>query len=240
MFILASEMRVGSRWLHRVLSEAIDMKLSPELGTMLHAESLFWYWKEGRIPKTHSIAPSNLVRRFPDAKVIGMVRNPRDRYVSLAFRSDKAPQDIPVQDRIQIILDSPEHRKSTILILKEYMSVGLHITQPTCHKHPYCWLDYADFHKDPILITHLLLDFIDMDGDAERGVERWTFDRMIDLQNKAINEFNEDMFFCRRGIVGEWKEHFTQEQIKETADEQALYEKLYSEAIFDPQARKQT
>lgn len=96
--IITSEMRVGSRWIHYLLADLLMMKPSPEIDDTKIEENLDkieQYFNEGRIVKFHHATPNFVFDVLPwegyKYKLIGIVRNPRDRIVSKAFHQRFKP-----------------------------------------------------------------------------------------------------------------------------------------------------
>jgi len=95
-FIITSEMRVGSRWLHYLFKDLLKMGVSPEIdrGKVYETRSLVRkYFKENRIAKYHHATQYDIFRNLTtyDYKVLAVVRNPRDRLTSLTFHQRYKP-----------------------------------------------------------------------------------------------------------------------------------------------------
>jgi len=96
--IINSEMRVGSRWVHYLLAEILKMDVSPEIDVSAiekNLETIQDYFKNGRIVKIHHATPKEIFDKVKplNYKVIGIVRNPRDRIVSYTFHQRYGPGD---------------------------------------------------------------------------------------------------------------------------------------------------
>ena len=98
--IITSEQRVGSRWMHYLFADILRKEPSPEIdGSRFYKGELdailaltISYLEEGRIPKFHGIGAIALDRFLKshgvrDFGILGVVRNPYDRAVSLAFHN---------------------------------------------------------------------------------------------------------------------------------------------------------
>ena len=98
--IITSEQRVGSRWMHYLFADVLGKQPSPEIdGNRFYDGSLDeifarvqGYLAEGRIPKFHGVGVIALdrflkARGLTDFGILGVVRNPFDRAVSLAFHN---------------------------------------------------------------------------------------------------------------------------------------------------------
>ena len=89
-FIIISGHRVGSRWIHYLLADLFEKEVSPEIdGTKLKSrgDEIREFLDSNKIPKFHRTTPDAVFKKVlpVDYKVIGIVRNPRDRAVSYAF-----------------------------------------------------------------------------------------------------------------------------------------------------------
>jgi len=98
--LITSEQRVGSRWMHYLFADMLSQDTSPEIdGSRFYKGELDTitalvktYLNEGRIPKFHGIGAIALdrflkSRGIEDFGILGVVRNPYDRAVSLAFHN---------------------------------------------------------------------------------------------------------------------------------------------------------
>lgn len=98
--IITSEQRVGSRWMHYLFAELLQKAPSPEIdGSRFYKGELDavialtkGYLDSGRIPKFHGIGAIALdrflkSRGIMDFGILGVVRNPYDRAVSLTFHN---------------------------------------------------------------------------------------------------------------------------------------------------------
>jgi len=88
--ILTSEHRVGSRWIHYLLADLLDKSVSPEMeGRQIDVAEVRQRFADNKIVKFHHGTPLNIFVQLGelDYKVIGIVRNPRDRAVSFAFHN---------------------------------------------------------------------------------------------------------------------------------------------------------
>jgi len=98
--IITSEQRVGSRWMHYLFADLLKKQPSPEIdGNRFYRGELSSilsqvekHLKEGRIPKFHGIGAITLDKflkagGIEDFGILGVVRNPYDRTVSLAFHN---------------------------------------------------------------------------------------------------------------------------------------------------------
>ena len=116
--IITSEMRVGSRWLHYLLKDLLQMKQSPELDVSQIPQcqkQVDNYFKTGRIVKFHHATLNDLNKLKGDFKVIGVVRNPRDRIVSWAFHQRYKPKGQGIKE-IKEAKDDKEAVKKTLYL----------------------------------------------------------------------------------------------------------------------------
>lgn len=90
--VITSEQRVGSRWMHYLLAELYNKRASPEIDrnrVIERADEARKYLRNNRIVKYHGPLPDEIVDglRPIDYKILGVVRNPMDRAVSVAFHN---------------------------------------------------------------------------------------------------------------------------------------------------------
>jgi len=90
--IITSEHRVGSRWMHYLLADLYGMMASPEIDAdkiIEKKKEVEAYFSNRRIVKFHHAVPGDIVEALPNRNysIIGIVRNPMDRAVSLAFHN---------------------------------------------------------------------------------------------------------------------------------------------------------
>lgn len=236
--IITSEMRVGSRWLHYLLSELLHMKVSPELdvSTLPKSASIVKFrFKDNTIVKFHHALPSDIFSAIPtkDCVVIAVVRNPRDRIVSWTFHQRFKPQGqgwLPLKnaktdeeavktafyshfrtdaDKNQEILMQP---KFSTKFVEGKKAVGSYIWTS------YHWLKNNLFREIKTIVRYLGLNI--KDSEIKRVCLKHSFQRRA---GRAPGEEVRTNEWFRKGEEGDWENWFDEKMVAESADSDKKY-----------------
>lgn len=190
--------------IQRILYFSIEqmLLLSPEFDFHRHQ---IWIDKA---PRT-SI---DLIRQwFPNAKVLYMLRDGRDRAISQYFNFLRVAPEI---------INDPKNKRyftwesSFIAWAHDIESNRHHFNQTYCHL-----VNYEELIDDPFQATTKILNFLDLKSDKQ------LIDKMIGLASfvqvsggRHPGEEDRSSFF-RKGITGEWHSFFSD-------DQKALFERI--------------
>ncbi len=229
MFIITSEQRVGSKWLHYLFADLLHKGVSPELdGKKLkdNVAQAEMYMENGLLPKFFSATPQQLRNYFPTTKILGVVRDPRDRYTSLSFHKRYHKRHFFIEQECNSDIDSVRHTvlenevdaiDSTRIL--EYMTEN-NSTHSTEFSIPeidnYGWTTYEWLKEDTIKEIQRILKLFKIDI-----VNPWIF-HTVDkhsFKNKTGREPGEEdrkNTWTRKGVVGDWTKWFNTEMIDTT------------------------
>lgn len=196
--LISSPGRCGTHWLARILRKVYGFEQQktrrwnePEMLGI--AENV----PEGKLYISHDPPAYFIPAIYNGLKCIEMVRDFRDMVVSAAYYwAAKAPED---RAKLRVYWESglsDDAEFDEILdVLKEDM-------------HNWRWFDcrvemgncvvrYEDLHANPKMVLARLR--LGEGGNVERAIRQSAFD-LVSVRDSTM---------YRRGIVGEWKEHFT-------------------------------
>lgn len=239
--IIVSEMRVGSRWIHYLLADELSMYPAPELGKLDKEKAirLLEFLRENRIPKIHNEYPDNILQVLDDNNIfdvgiIGIVRNPRDRIVSLCFHNRYHGGDYPFMQKLAG--NDQEAIKKSIYedqgIIESHsrqleLMATFHSTRtfdPYSNSR-YIWTSYEWLKADPSREIAIIFEFLHRIAyDIPKLVERHSFESR---SGRHEGEEKRDDLWRRKGINNDWENWFDEKDIQHTQDIQdAYYRKL--------------
>lgn len=229
-FIIESEMRVGSRWVHYLLADLYGLGVSPEVDgrrVMLERKQtnrLFReYFNTGRIPKIHHMHVDDLFYNiFPiDYKVLTVVRNPRDRAVSVAFHHKNDPGKAQWPQRG---MTDEEAVRYTVL---EYDNYNIGNTRMFSNMKPlgsvgnytnnsnHAWVAYEWLVDNPVGTFKLIDMFLQGEKvmSIEDAVNRHSFEKKA---GRSVGDENRKDTWRRKGVNKDWENWFDDELKKDT------------------------
>lgn len=236
--IITSEHRVGSRWLHYLLADLLDMSVSPEIDAKKASDKLDEIrqrFKDNRIVKFHHATPEGLVESIKpvDYKVIGVVRNPRDRGVSRAFHDFYHPNhDYKVksvatndQEAIKFTILNETYMRDNIRQQDELMLPGYSTNNLVNSELPYIWTCYEWMILNNYREVGAIIDFLGLNTSISeeqiyKFVEKHSFKSRSG--RKQGTEKRSDTW-RRKGIIGDWENWFTEDMVDRTEDIQEEY-----------------
>ena len=152
----------------------------------------------------HTEAMPLLARLFPKSKFIHIIRDGRDMAVSAWFHS---------------LRDHPTTFKQRFPELRDFLGVSGKIWVSVLQKarsfgqaYPdrYFEVRYEDLHRDPNSIVQQLLEFLGVDSASamvDQCREAASFEKLSRGRKRGHEDRNA---FFRKGIIGDWKNHFDQ------------------------------
>jgi hypothetical protein len=226
-FIIISEHRVGSRWMHYLFAELLGMTQSPEMDR----DRLY---KDG-IPNTYSLLKNNQIPKFHRAtywdiesafgenelKVLGVVRNPRDRAVSLAFHNryhrnhhfKQADFETDEEAVKYTIMEDKGYRKgnmrqlSLMIPLQDVYSVSKWSLYPK-----YVWVTYQDLLEDTEGCVETICKHLDL--EVKNSITKVV--RNHSFKNKSKRNPGEEVrynLWKRKGVAGDYLNWFDDEML---------------------------
>lgn len=236
--IITSEHRVGSRWIHYLLADLLGMKTSPEIDVKtLWDDALVKIIKgrlsNGIIVKFHHATQDDILKTIKphDYNILGIVRNPRDRLVSLAFHNKYHPYGkFPEQDFDEdldavrfTVLESNAAKGWTEnqfnLMERDYST-----RNKVNFDKPYIWTSYRWLLDDTAGEIEKILSFIGVYVNDRQG--------FLDVINKHSfktksgrrrGKEKRDDYWRRKGVMKDWKNWFDDEMIEATEEVQNKY-----------------
>lgn len=229
--VITSEMRVGSRWIHYLLSELLGKKCAPEIDDLNEGWTLLtrkWFL-QNRIVKFHHVLPATILAGIPQTdKIIGIVRNPRDRLVSIAFHYRNHPQKHNKAEakyktdgetvRACVAGKLAKHHRKNDERMLEHMLPGCSTRSKGRLDVPYIWSAYEWLIEDTEREVRMLLDFVGADVDLptiRTTIEKHSFE--LQSGRRRGQEKRHDTW-RRKGVVNDWQNWFDDEMKSATQD----------------------
>ena len=232
--VISSEMRVGSRWLHYLLKDLYNMRVSPEIGKHRFYDKEFdvqsvvnSYFNENRIVKFHGLLAEEIFNGIGnDFKLICIVRNPRDRLVSLGLHHKYEKgygnyKGISDEDAIKKVMNSSEFKTGNHIIhrtmIPEFNSPSEDI--------PYFWTSYEWMIEDNFGEIFKINKYLGMEHEVAdepiiNAVIKHSFENRAG--RKAGDENRNDVW-RRKGIIGDWINWFDGEMFDATKSDWDIY-----------------
>lgn len=243
--IITSEHRVGSRWMHYLLADIYSMSPSPEMDAKKipsNLDEIEKRFKERRIVKFHHALPEDIFGVIPgDYKVIGMVRNPRDRAVSFAFHNRYHKNDYPFPQRdfttdfeaVQYTVFQDEAYKENtkrqfLLMVPELSTRKFKDWDIENGESRYIWTAYEWMKEDTLEEIRTIVKFIGEDVDDTHVVN--TVRKHSFKAKSGRSPGNEDRknIWRRKGVVGDYLNWFDEGMMYITEEDYATYQEKLS------------
>lgn len=248
--IINSEMRVGSRWIHFLLSDILDMGRAPELDQSklkTHTEQINTYFTQNRIVKVHHATPTQLEELdIENCKIIGIVRNPRDRIVSRTFHARyKSPglkrlkQAKSDTEAVKLFFNdsgAQNNNKRQFTLMKDGYSTQSYqgrvlkirslgskfLAAQREETQNYIWTAYEWLQDDIFEEISTILEFLGVhksDKEIKNYIEQHSFKNKSGRKKGNEDRQNE---WRRKGVNKDYKNWFTDEMLKKS---KKMYEK---------------
>jgi hypothetical protein len=246
-FILESEQRVGSRWVHYLLSDLLGMRPSPEIDGNRILQDNRWaqtrireLWRQNRIPKLHHIHILDLrhaLYPFAKYKHLTIVRNPRDRAVSVAFhhkhdpgRAQWAQRGMEDKEAVRYtVLEYDRYNISNIRMLSNMVYGSSSHSSTDKYGKSKMWVAYEWLLEDPVREFNSIVSFLGRDTamSVEEAVDLHSFEKKT--KRKQGQEKRTDVW-RRKGVNKDWENWFDQDMIDATEYlQEQYYQKLNME-----------
>jgi hypothetical protein len=233
--VIISEMRVGSRWIHYLLADLLRKSTSGEMaGNKINdfKEEIRNRFNANKIVKLHQATQYQIFRNIKpiDYKVIGIVRNPRDRLVSRTFHAKyrnpglafvkKQPTDLA---SMKALMNEEAYRlndeRQFILMPPGYSTKRYGYAE----NQNYIWTCYEWLIEDPYYEIKTILDFLGLHprtSDVNRVILKHSF---RSKSKRAPGEEDRTDEWRRKGVNGDWINWFDNEMVLETKEVFADY-----------------
>lgn len=246
-FVITSEHRTGSRWMHYLFADLLGKDTSPEMDVRRLYEKdkrkeIINRFKDNKIVKFHHATPIEIVNAMELAKkennyklnlkILGIVRNPRDQGVSFCFhnryhKKHNFPEKKFATDEEALkytILESSHFKHETDNML-QYMMPGYYVNSLIKNNdyYPYRWINYEALLLKTEEIVHEILNFLEVnirDAVINAIVKKHSFKSRA--KRKPGQEKRDDLW-RRKGITGDWENHFDDEMRNATANAHCNY-----------------
>lgn len=236
-FIITSEQRVGSRWMHYLLAELFGLTTSPEIdvGILRDNEdvknSVRFYFKTGRVVKFHRALYEDITDHLQPVnyKVLAVVRNPRDRGVSLTFhnryhkkhhfRQKDFHTDREAME-FTILEDNGFHEGNDRQL--KLMKPGWSTFDYSNGDGNYLWTTYEWLKEDTQMEVEMICEYLGLRPKKEikEIVHRHSFQTK---SGRKPGQENRKNLWRRKGITNDWMNWFTPEMKRVTQDDWDLY-----------------
>lgn len=229
--IITSELRVGSRWLHYLLHDLLDMNVSPEIDATLIRKELPKVrdcFNTSKIVKFHHATPAQIVKIIKpiDYQIIGVVRNPRDRAVSRAFHrkyGGNFHRERTDWEAVHwTVLTSKDFNQYTTnqfnLMLDGYSTRRKHKD-----KLPYIWTSYEWMLENMYFELRQLVNFLGIKRTRKRIkqiIAAHSFTIKSGRQPGNEQRTNE---WRRKGVMSDWTKWYNEEMVLHTSEVQEKY-----------------
>jgi len=229
--IIISEMRVGSRWIHYLLRDLLGMKVSGELDAkeLPHCDKLVQHrFSENRIVKFHHATQNDILNHISgDYKIIGIVRNPRDRITSWTFHQRYKPSG----KGLQVIKDAESDRKAVkitfdlkqgqldnerqfILMVRGFSTKLFHDQYSTQDR--YIWTCYHWLLKDTFKEIKTIVKFLGLDIPDKKIREVIQKNSFKNRSGRVPGKEVRDNEWFRKGVEHDYEKFFDEEMIQQS------------------------
>lgn len=223
--IITSEMRVGSRWVHYLLRDLLNKKVSGEIDVkeLPHSKSIVKHrFNENRIVKFHHATKEDIFEHIKGAyKVIGIVRNPRDRITSWTFHQRYKPVDRGLKE-IKAAASDKEAVKVTFNLKQaqddnerqlRMMTRGCSTKTKGFYHGKYIWTCYHWLIEDTFREIKKILEFLDYSIRDERIHQVIENNSFESKSGRKRGEEKRDDDWRRKGIEYDCFRWFDEEMI---------------------------
>jgi hypothetical protein len=230
--IVESEQRVGSRWVHYMLATLYKKGVSPEMdgehallkdpeGT---AERVRTHFRENNIVKFHHVHIEDILKYIQpvDYKIVSVVRNPRDRAVSVAFHHIHDPgkarwpqREMSYEEAVRYtVMEYDRYPISNARMISNmkngHSSFNFLSFMPKNDGIPQIWIPYEYLVENPLREMSAVVDFI---GEETKFplpdvIEHHSFKKRT---GRELGEEDRKDVWRRKGVTGDWENWFDDE-----------------------------
>lgn len=244
-FIIISEHRVGSRWMHYLFADLLGRRPSPEMDRdRLFKDGIdetYKFLKEGRIPKFHRATYWDIESAFGEnnLRVLSVVRNPRDRAVSLAFHNRyhhnhhfKQKDFETDKEAVKYTVLSDEGYKKGNMRQLSLMIPKHYVWNKGKRLYPYVWVDYDMLLLKPKECIQSIVDNLELQivNNIDKIIEVHSFKNKS--RRNPGDESRKDLW-RRKGVSKDWKNWFDDEMYDKSIDDVNCYNHLLDEYYWE-------
>lgn len=215
VFMLGSAHKVGSTWLYRILRDVLKESgvVAPQIPAHLNEHGVINLNQPDEVIrftqelnqvslfKTHNFAPKAGV--FPaNFKWVTVIRHPKDVLVSAAIYLSKLDSSKGGRSEDQAYMQSST-KDQIITLIEEGSWIGERLLSWYRSKNAYC-LRYENMKKD------LEAEFVSLAKFLEIDYNKDVFHKVNELNSVE----KQKSIIHRKGIVGDWKNHFDGELLR--------------------------
>lgn len=184
------------------------MKVSPRVFTTEELKNQ----PDNTISIQHFLPTEDFFEAAGDAKVITIIRNPYDTFVSSFFYANNFPEILeasPLPTPGKMMLGKDIEHPDVVQFIKEHFGGTLHLGVEWKKSGKSFLLKYEDLHATPFIKVKHVVDYIQpMERKKiERGVFRSTVGEMRKISDRMKRH-------VRKGVVGDWQNHLNEEHLE--------------------------
>ena len=205
--VITSGHRVGSRWIHYLLAELLSQQVNPEMGeywleNQERRDRVLKAFNSNKLLKFHAVTPTRLEKMFAprQAKVLFVVRNPRDRVVSFAFHN--------------------RYHDRTVFPQK-----GLATDKEAVEYTLYEWLK-----KDTVGEIEKILKYSKINLQSNKIIQAVNNNSFSRKANRPAGSEQRNDLWRRKGVIGDWRNWFTEKMIEDTQSDFDRYFEILKES----------
>jgi hypothetical protein len=155
-------------------------------------------WVGDKTPR-YALGLGSLMRIFPDARFVNIIRDPRDAAMSRLFHAGRAGMPDALEPgsarQIEITRVGAQDWTRNVQPIADFM------TGNPGHMHS---LRYEDLHADPVATMASLFDFLDVSADRTL-LDRLARETSFEAQSGRKAGVENPESFLRKGVVGDWR-----------------------------------
>ena len=242
--VITSGHRVGSRWIHYLLAELLSQQVNPEMGeywleNQERRDRVLKAFNSNKLLKFHAVTPTRLEKMFAprQAKVLFVVRNPRDRVVSFAFHNRYHDRTVFPQKGLATDKEAVEYTlyEDTLFRREEehqfkYMNPELSTRNYKGSDTDYIWTSYEWLKKDTVGEIEKILKYSKINLQSNKIIQAVNNNSFSRKANRPAGSEQRNDLWRRKGVIGDWRNWFTEKMIEDTQSDFDRYFEILKES----------